>query len=123
MPIGSAAALALLLSLAAAPAAAAEKTQRKPPPWEKPLRAGLSLFRANCAVCHEVHKAESDKFGPPLFRFFQNELTPLTKIEVSEAYFRVKIQVGGAVMPAFQNKLRERELDLLVAYVRSKDGK
>lgn len=107
----------LVLALAAPAGKTAEK---KAPPWEKPLETGLFIYRENCIVCHEIDEAETRKLGPSLFRFFQNEKTPKTGIEPSEQYFRVKVQVGGDIMPAFQNKLTAREMNLLVEFVRSK---
>ena len=105
---------ALLLPLCAAFAA-----ERKAPPWEKPLAAGRQLYRENCIVCHAVEPGKPAKLGPNLFRFFQNELTPLSKAEPSEAYMRIKILFGGDLMPAYTGRLSERNIDRLVEYIRA----
>lgn len=113
----------LLLPLAAAlclawPAEAPK--DRKPPPWEKPLAAGRILFRQNCSVCHEINKPESKKYGPSLFRLFQNEKTPLTGFPPTEEYVIAKIKTGGVVMPAFGNILTDDQISKILAFVRSR---
>ncbi len=108
---------AFLLALPAAVAGAAEK---KPPPWEKPLRMGRYLYLENCSVCHEINKAETNKLGPSLFRLFQNEKLPFSGGKPNEPYVRIKIQFGGDVMPAFLNKLSDEQIDRLITFIRSK---
>lgn len=93
--------------------------ERKAPPWEKPGVAGRQLYRDNCVVCHAIEADKPAKLGPNLHRFFQNELTPLTKAEPSEAYLRIKIQFGGDLMPAYVSRLSERNIDKIVEYIRS----
>src|SRR5579863_10505339 len=49
----------------------------KPLPWEKSstLAIGRDLYRANCAVCHDIDKdkKQSRKIGPSLNHLFKNE--------------------------------------------------
>lgn len=106
---------ALLFWCVAAPAETAKE--------KADLRTGMYLYREQCIVCHDIDKPQADtrKMAPSMHRFFQNELTPMTKVPVSEAYFRVKVQFGGDLMPAYVNKLTERQLDLLTDYVRSRN--
>ncbi len=94
--------------------------EKKPPPWEKPLRVGRYLYLENCSVCHEINKPETNKLGPSLFRLFQNEKLPFSGGKPSEPYVRIKIQFGGDVMPAFVNKLTDEQIDRLIAFIRSK---
>ncbi len=110
----------LLLLAALLPLCAASAAERKAPPWEKPLAAGRQLYRDNCIVCHAIEPDKPAKIGPNLFRFFQNELTPLTKAAPTEAYMRIKIQFGGDLMPAYVGRLSERNMDRLVEYIRSR---
>lgn len=106
---------ALLLPSYSASAAAGEA-----PPWEKPLAVGRQLYRENCIVCHAIAPDKPAKLGPNLFRFFQNELTPLSKAQPTEPYMRIKIQFGGDLMPAYVGRLSERNIDRLVEYIRSR---
>ncbi len=94
--------------------------EKKPPPWEKPLRVGRYLYLENCSVCHEINKPETNKLGPTLFRLFQNEKLPFSGGKPSEPYVRIKIQFGGDVMPPFVNKLTDEQIDQLMAFIRSK---
>lgn len=107
---------AVLLPLCAAAAA-----ERKPPPWEKPLAAGRQLYRKNCIVCHAIEPDKPARLGPNLFRFFQNDLTPLSRAEPTEAYMRIKILFGGDLMPAYTGRLSERNIDRLVEYIRAQE--
>ena len=93
--------------------------EKPAPPWEKNNKLGRALYRENCSVCHEINKKETKKMGPTMFRFFQNEESPLPDKE-REQYFRIRVQFGGDIMPAFRTTLSARQLDLIVAYVRSK---
>ncbi len=95
--------------------------ERKAPPWEKPLEEGRDLYRENCVVCHEINKPEAGKKpGPSLFRFFQNDKTPLTNVPPSVRFITLKIKFGGNIMPAFGNYLDDREIALILDYIRSK---
>ncbi len=105
----------LLLGAAASPLVASSKV----PPWEKPLQVGRNLYRENCIVCHDIHKAETKKLGPSLFRLFQNEKLPFSGGTPSEAYVDIKIQFGGDVMPAFVNKLTPGQIKRIIEYIRT----
>lgn len=110
----------LLLALAAITISLASfATERKPPPWEKPLAKGRDLYRENCIVCHDIDKAETKKIGPSMFRLFQNEKLPFSGGTPSEEYVNFKIQLGGDVMPAFTGRLTSRQIDLIVDYIKS----
>ena len=107
----------VLLAAAALPLAAEE---RNPPPWEKPLREGRYLYLENCSVCHEINKPKRSKFGPSLFRLFQNEKLPLTGGKPTEEYVAAKIKNGGPIMPAFRDYLTDPQIGKLIAYIRSR---
>jgi mono/diheme cytochrome c family protein len=91
----------------------------KAPPWEKSNAAGRDLFRDNCAVCHDIDKDQKHtrKLGPSLNRLFQNERLPLSHGKPSRPYVIVRIKFGGALMPAFKNRLSEPEIAQLVNYL------
>jgi|SRR5579885_2452449 len=107
-----------ILTLLAAGLAAAD---RKPLPWEKDhLRTGQLLYRENCAVCHEIERPQSKKLGPSFYQLFRRPQMPIAKMKPSREYIKVRIQFGGALMPAFRNWLNDREIEALIDYIASK---
>ena len=115
--IGRARTWVLVLLAAALPAGAGDKN---PPPWEKPLLVGRYLYRENCSACHEINKPKKYKFGPSLFRLFQNEKLPLTGGKPTEEYVVAKVKNGGVIMPPFRRYLTDEQIGNLIAYIRSK---
>ena len=71
-------------------------------------------------MCHEINKPKRYKFGPNLFRLFQNEKLPLTGGKPTEEYVIAKIKDGGPIMPAFRDVLTDGQIQNLMAYIRSK---
>ena len=93
------------------------------PPWETPrVVIGRDLFRENCAVCHDIDKDKlhSHKFGPSLNHLFKNEKLPLSHGKPNRQYVIVRIKYGGALMPAFRNRMNDAEINALVDYIASK---
>ena len=95
------------------------------PPWEKPgavTRLGESLYRENCAVCHDIDKDQKStrKIGPSLNHVFKNPRLPLSKGRPSRDYIKVRIQYGGQVMPAFMKRMNDEQIAALLAYLESK---
>jgi mono/diheme cytochrome c family protein len=112
---------ALLFALAAFTLSAADPA--KPLPWEKNhLQIGLSLYRANCVVCHDVDRpqSESKKFGPSFYHLFQQDKLPLSGDKLTRAAIADKIKGGGIVMPAFGDKLNASEINTLLDYLQTK---
>ncbi len=94
---------------------------RASPPWEKDrLRVGQALYRENCAVCHDIEKANSKKLGPSFYRLFQREKMPIANMKPSRQYIKVRVQFGGAVMPAFRQHLSDSQIETLIDYIASK---
>jgi mono/diheme cytochrome c family protein len=113
--------LAWLLFLAAGLSAA----ENKAPPWEKPAAAALlgqNLYRANCAVCHDVDKDQRStrKIGPSLRHLFKNQKLPLSGGRPSREYVVIRIRYGGVLMPSFQKTLNDSQVAALLAYLESK---
>ena len=105
--------LALVAGLAAA--------DRASLPWEHDrLRVGQALYRENCAVCHDIDKAQSKKLGPSFYRLFQRERMPIAKMKPSREYIKVRVQFGGPLMPAFGKRLSAAQIDTLIDYIESK---
>ena len=95
----------------------------QPPPWDKQhLTVGRDLYRENCSVCHDIDKdkAHSRKFGPSLNHLFKNETLPMSHGKPSRAYVEVRIKFGGAVMPAFNQRLTPDEINTLIDYIAAK---
>ena len=107
----------LILLLAAVSAAA----DRSAPPWEKDrLRAGQSLYRENCVVCHDIDKEQSKKLGPSFYRLFQRDRMPIARMKPSRSYIKVRVQFGGTLMPAFKQRLSAGQIETLIDYIESK---
>ncbi|HEX3624280.1 MAG TPA: cytochrome c [Verrucomicrobiae bacterium] len=75
------------------------------------------LFQENCAVCHgkngRAHTFHGRLVGA------QNLTDPKWQDETSNAQIINAIKTGPRVMPAFDKKLSESEIDALAVYVRS----
>ena len=94
------------------------------PPWEKPgatALLGQSLYRENCAVCHDIDKDQKStrKIGPSLNHLFKNQRLPLSKGRPSRDYVKIRIQYGGQVMPAFMKRINDEQIAALLAYLES----
>ena len=89
-------------------------------PQQKKLRAGEALYRENCAVCHEIEKAESKKPGPTFYQLFRRDKMPMSNGKPSRAYVAVRIQFGGALMPAFRTVLSKTQIETLIDYIESR---
>ena len=91
------------------------------PPWEKNhLQIGQALYRENCVVCHDVDRAQSKKYGPSFYHLFQREKMPMANVKPSREYVKVRVKFGGALMPAFRQKLTEAEIDTLIDYMETR---
>jgi mono/diheme cytochrome c family protein len=104
-------------------AGAAMAADQGAPPWERSSPPpGQSLFRENCAVCHDIDKDQKStrKLGPSLNHLFKNPKLPLSKSKPTRAYVTVRIQYGGSVMPAFMKRMNEAQIATLLAYLESK---
>ena len=93
------------------------------PPWERlSPPPGQSLFRENCAVCHDIDKDQKStrKIGPSLNHLFKNPKLPLSRGKPNRAYVMVRIQYGGPVMPAFMKRMTDPQIAELLTYLESK---
>ena len=107
---------ALVLAFAATLSAG----DRRLPPWEKNhLRIGQALYRENCAVCHDIDRAQSKKFGPSFYQLFRRPQMPIAKVKPNREYIKLRIKFGGALMPSFRGWLSERDMDCVIDYIAS----
>ncbi|MGI8959185.1 MAG: c-type cytochrome [Bryobacteraceae bacterium] len=108
----------LLVGIAASLSAA----HIKAPSWENSRVVGRDLYRENCAVCHDIDKDKmhSRKFGPSLNHLFKNPRLPLSRGKPNRPYVTTRIKFGGALMPAFRNKLDDSKINTLMDYIASK---
>ena len=85
------------------------------------LLAGRDLYRENCAVCHDIEKDKmhSRKLGPSLNHLFKNAQLPMSHSKPNRPYVEVRIKFGGALMPAFANRLNEGEITAIIDYLAS----
>ncbi len=93
-----------------------------------PEQFGETVFRAK--ACHTCHSVEGQRMtGPPLNGIFGRTESLVTgeQVQVDENYLRESIlepQAGVVagyqpVMPTYQGILKDRELDALIAYLKS----
>jgi len=89
---------------------------------------GAKLYKSRaCYTCHSIDGSGNE--GPTLKGIFGHEVTLAdgSVITVNENYIResvldpqAKIVIGyKPVMPTYQGRLRDREIDALIAYIKS----
>ena len=99
----------------------AEKTEKDAPKGD--AVTGKKLYKAHCAICHFAD-ASIDKVGPGMKGLFQLKKLPKSGQPVTEENIR-KIILDGAgdpkmpLMPRFRDFLSAKELDDLVAYLKT----
>ena len=107
--------LILTASFAAGPKGEAQKKNddKKGPDLSK----GQAVFKENCAVCHWPDKTEK-RIGPGLKGLFQREKLSDGR-PVNEDNVRNLILKGGEKMLGFEEKLDAKQLDALIAYLKT----
>jgi mono/diheme cytochrome c family protein len=111
----------LAAGLIAAAALLGAAPQPADPPWEKDhLKIGRALYRDNCVVCHDIDSPQSKKFGPSFYNLFKRPKMPLGNMKPDGAYIKLRVKFGGALMPSFQKRLSDKEIDTLIDYMRSR---
>lgn len=91
---------------------ASKKTAAKPAGDKE---KGEEIYKANCAVCHYADKTDK-RIGPGLAGFFKKEKMENGK-PVNDANVREIIMEGYGKMIPFKEKLDDKQLDDLMAYL------
>jgi mono/diheme cytochrome c family protein len=79
-------------------------------------RHGQYLFELHCADCHESAHPELRKQPPKLEGLFRANTLP-SGAPATDAQVRKTVIEGKGTMPAFDQRLREQDIDDLVKYV------
>ncbi len=78
---------------------------------------GQWLYENNCAECHENPQPDLHKQPPNLHALFRRGSLP-SGAPATAAQIRTTIIEGRGTMPAFDQRLREEDVDHLVRYLR-----
>ncbi|MGA9206558.1 MAG: cytochrome c [Terriglobales bacterium] len=77
---------------------------------------GQALFVLHCADCHQGEHPDLRKQPPKLEGLFQSKTLP-SGAPATDAQVRKTIIEGRATMPAFDQRLSEKDVDELVKYL------
>jgi mono/diheme cytochrome c family protein len=78
---------------------------------------GRHVFDANCARCHEPY-SKHGLHGPSLRNLYKKQYLPSGQPANDERIGEVILR-GRAKMPAFADTLSERQIDALLAYLKT----
>jgi len=78
---------------------------------------GQAQFKEKCAVCHWADKTDK-RIGPGLKGLFKREKL-FDERPVNEANVRDLIQKGGGKMVGFEDALDGKQLDAVIAYLKT----
>ena len=77
---------------------------------------GKTLYHDNCAECHDNPQPDLHKQPPDLHGLFQKKSLPSGAALTDERLHQVIIE-GVGTMPAFDQRLNDRDVDALVRYL------
>ncbi len=112
--------LLLTAFLAALCLLACEKKQPADQLSDQPSRAELEgqwLYQNNCAECHETQQPDLHKQPPNLHGLFRRHSLP-SGAPATGAQIRQTILEGRGTMPAFDQRLREQDVENLISFLR-----
>lgn len=92
---------------------------RRPQPSPEESQAELQgewLYDNNCAECHENPQPDLHKQPPNLHGLFRRGSLP-SGVPATDAQIRTVIVEGRGTMPAFDQRLREEDLQNLIKYL------
>ncbi len=102
------------------PANAQASVQASAAPNQHPDNAVLEgewLYENNCAECHENPHPDLHKQPPNLHGVFRRRSLP-SGVPATAAQIRATVIEGRGTMPAFDQRLREVDVDNLITYLR-----
>jgi mono/diheme cytochrome c family protein len=88
-------------------------TAQKPAVSAK-AKHGEEVFKANCIGCHSKEAGDTTPFGPPNLHGVLGKNPVLTPQQATET-----IKQGKGVMPAFEGKLNDSDINAVVAYLKT----
>jgi mono/diheme cytochrome c family protein len=80
--------------------------------------SGLAVFERRCAMCHYSDRVEK-KMGPGLKGFYKRGKFITSGNSVTDESVKAWIQNGDSMMPPFKDVLDEKQLNNLIAYLRT----
>ncbi len=92
-------------------------------PAKESVKEGQKVFQSNCAICHRADDTKG-KIGPGLIGLFKNKELPNSHKPATESNIREQIEKGmpnakPMPMPAFGEKLSLKEIQDLLAYLKT----
>ena len=78
--------------------------------------AGRKVYDAECARCHEPYSTRSKK-GPGLKGMFQNKYLSQSGLPANDDRVSDIIRLGRKEMPAYSQKLSDKDIQDLLAYL------
>jgi mono/diheme cytochrome c family protein len=78
--------------------------------------AGRKIYDNECDRCHEPYSTRGKK-GPGLKGVFKNQYLPLSGLPANDERVGDIIRLGRQEMPAYSQKLSQKQIDDLLAYL------
>ncbi len=78
---------------------------------------GRRVFDAQCARCHDPYSASARK-GPSLKHLYQHKQLP-SGLPTTDEHVTESIMMGRKMMPAFNQKIGQQQLEDLLAYLKT----
>jgi mono/diheme cytochrome c family protein len=78
--------------------------------------SGRKIYDSECARCHEPYSTRGKK-GPGLKGVFQNKYLSLSGLPANDDRVSDIIRLGRKEMPAYSQKLSDKEIQDLLAYL------
>lgn len=101
----------------ASAASRGQATAQSSTPKSQAELQGEWLYENNCSDCHENPQPDLHKQPPNLHGLFRGGTLP-SGAPATAAQIRTVIVEGRGTMPAFDQRLREEDLDNLIKYLR-----
>ena len=99
------------------------KSEKVPAAPKGSAEKGAQVFEEDCSICHYADRTDT-KLGPGMKGLFKNQLLPASHKPATEENVRAQITKGDPhgkpmPMPAFGDQLNSRQMDDLLAYLKT----